>query len=92
MTFYPCRVVTIRLNEMKILMKLELSYIMLQCKFQLFVTLICGVMTIGRSKMGERVTCRHVVSNNYNKFHDQVHLQLFQYFLQFFRHVDILKQ
>ncbi len=42
--------------------------------------------------MGERVTCRHFVLNNYNKFHDQVHLQLFQYFLQFFRQVEFLKK
>jgi hypothetical protein len=37
-TFDPSRIVTVQTNEMKIIVKLELSYILLNCKFQLFVT------------------------------------------------------
>jgi predicted metal-dependent RNase len=39
MSFNPSRIVTVQGNEMKILVELQLPYILLKYKFQLFVTL-----------------------------------------------------
>jgi hypothetical protein len=51
--FCLSRIVIVQPNELKILVKLELSYILLHCKFQLFVILSYRVMTLRRSKIGE---------------------------------------
>ncbi len=39
-TFYPSKIDTVPSNEMEILVELEYPYILLQCKFQFFTTLI----------------------------------------------------
>jgi hypothetical protein len=40
MPFNPSRIVTVQGNEMKILMELELPYISLKYKYQMFLTLL----------------------------------------------------
>lgn len=89
-TFRLSEIITVQLNAIKILVKVELLYIVLWWIFQLFITFSYWLMTIQRSKIDEYVTCEQADQRFVFMMSKQIKMDII-YIISIFICLDIMK-